>query len=338
MPCDKPFVDFGDVLDAAHLRMIEQAVAQANREIERALRQKQTPAIRKRIAALQSQEYLVEIAYRQVHDASTDVLDAQAAFGGSWARKNYPDAYTCHTPTNWIYASTHAWLDPRKLVTAWRSGTIRAYGVYFGTDKLSHFHHMGRFYYSTWRENLAKGMSDEEAVRNVIMRYSAGGPLGENGLLGFIATGVYSNADLVANYMGFKFYRNLTEPVMLKGREHPPLCVREGEFWRVNTHVRPESGWFGAFVSDHWNEALNPNVFDVTIRADAGKAIEERAEQIIKFYTQRDGRPDDPAYYKQLAQELSTYYGEQYGHSNSEGGYFTIGDTAYPRFDRTPSR
>ena len=37
--------------------------------------------------------------------------------------------------------------------------------------------------------------------------------LSENWLLGRFTTGIRSNADLAANYAGFKFYRNLTEPV-----------------------------------------------------------------------------------------------------------------------------
>jgi len=189
---------------------------------------------------------------------------------------------------------------------------------------------MGRFYYSAWRENLAAGMSEEEAVANVVRRYSSGGPLGENGLLGFVATGVYSNADLVANYTGFKFYRNLTEPVTLKGKVCPPLCVRVGNYWRINDHVRPESGWFGAFISDHWNEALNPNRYDVTLRADVKRGIEKRADTILAFWTQRDGRPAEAAYYDTLAKQLSTYYGEAYGYSTGGDTLFTIGNTVIP--------
>ncbi|HZM00350.1 MAG TPA: hypothetical protein VFD43_08870, partial [Planctomycetota bacterium] len=59
---------------------------------------------------------------------------------------------------------------------------------------------------------------------------------------------------------GVRFFENLTEPVVLKGERREPLVVRSGVFWRLNRHVRPRSGWLAAFVSDHWNEALNPNL------------------------------------------------------------------------------
>lgn len=337
LPLDKPFADMGDLMDAAHLRMVHRAVERTNRQIASALREKQTPAIRKRLEALQSQDHLVQQAYGALNDAFHDPLDVESAIHPNWGLSHFPGQHVRFSPERWIYSDAQAWFDPRRLITVWRSGTIKAYGVYFGSDKLSHFHHMGRFYYSAWRENIAAGMSEEEAVANVVNRYSSGGPLGENGLLGFVATGVYSNADLVANYTGFKFYRNLTETVTLKGKACPPLCVRSGEFWRINDHVRPESGWFGAFVSDHWNEALNPNRYDVTLRAEMKRQIEKRAASVFEFWTKRDGRPADAAYFDALAGELSTYYGEAYGHSTGGEPLFTIGNTVMPALARPAS-
>ncbi|CAG0986850.1 hypothetical protein PHYC_02071 [Phycisphaerales bacterium] len=330
LPLDKPFADVGDLLDASHYRIVARAVERANREIERALREPESASMRKRLATLRSQEYLVEAVYSQMNDAMSDISGVESALRGKWAKEAYPGQYTEYSTLDWIYTYSHAWLDPRRLITVWRSSTIKAYGVYFGSDKMSHFHHMGHFYYTAWRENLGKGMSESDAVANVIVRYSGGGPLGETGLLGFAATGVYSNADLCSNYMGFKFFRNITEPMVLKGEERPPMVVRTGPFWRLNVHVRPESGWFGAFVSDHWNEAMNPNLYDVTIRADVKSLIERRSESIMKFWTQRDGRPADAAYYEKLAGELSTYFGENYGHSSPDTPLMTLGNTVIP--------
>lgn len=330
LPLDKPFADVACLLDASHTQVLERAVDKANAEIAAALREKRSPSIEKRLERLWSQDYLVQAVYAQFSDAANDIRTVESALSGAWAREAFPDAYAKHRTINWVYTYSHFWLDPRRLITLWRSATIKSHGVYFGTDKLAHFHHMGRFYYTAWRDNLAAGMTEEEAVANMIARYSDGGPLGENGLLGFVATGVYSNADLVANYTGYKFYRNITEPVTLKGEEHPPLCVRVGNFWRLNTHVRPESGWFGAYISDHWNEAFNPNVYDPTIRGSVRKIVRRRADNIYSFWTQRDNRPSDPAYYDDLAMELTTYYGEQYGHSDGGKQLLTLGNTVIP--------
>ena len=119
--------------------------------------------------------------------------------------------------------------------------------------------------------------------------------------------GVYSNADLAANHIGFKFLLNLTEKVVLKAEEREPLIVRSGVFWRLNRHVRPRSGWLSAFISDHWNEALNPNRYGASMRLGIRRVLRSRAQSIVQFYTQKDGRPEDPAYFDDLARELSTY-------------------------------
>jgi hypothetical protein len=148
---------------------------------------------------------------------------------------------------------------------------------------------------------------------------------------------VYSNADLCSNFMGFKFLLNLTEPVILKGERRAPLVVRCGVFWRVNDQVRPRSGWFGAFVSDHWNEALNPNLYDVTIRANVRGLLRRRADRIMDFYTRKDGRPADAEYFNQLARTLATYDGEEYGHSGQFEDLLTLGNTCLPAVRTAPS-
>src|SRR5438094_401715 len=97
----------------------------------------------------------------------------------------------------------------------------------------------------------------------------------ERGLLGLVTAGAYSNADLMGNYMGFCFYRNLTEPVMLKGETRPPLLVKEGHYWRLADHVRPDSDFFSWFISDHLNEALNPSLYRDDMKSRIRKAIVE---------------------------------------------------------------
>jgi len=115
----------------------------------------------------------------------------------------------------------------------------------------------------------------------------------------------------------------------LKEQEREPLVVRCGRFWRVNHYVRPQSGWLGAFVSDHWNEALNPSLYDATMRPGIRRVLHSRADHIVRFYTQKDGRPNDATYFVNLARELSTYYGENYGHSGQFEKLMNIGNTCF---------
>src|SRR5690606_20440298 len=123
----------------------------------------------------------------------------------------------------------------------------------------------------------------EEALDRMLSIYVRGA-ISESGIIGLFATGVRSNADLASNYLGFKFYRNLTEPVMLKGRQVEPMLVLRNGFWRLNLHVRPESDFFEAFISDHLNEALNPNVYEFGIRGAIRHRLEKQADDILTYY------------------------------------------------------
>lgn len=330
LPTDRRFADLGGYMDAVHARAIVGSVADLNRAIESALSIRDPTERARELERLHNPDVLVAEVCSHFNDAFTEVLDVEDAVRGSWARSMYPGQITAHWSLNWMYTWTHFPLDPRRLVLLFQASTVKAYGVYFGTDKLSHFHHMGRYYYDNYRTMLARGVTPEHAIEVVLDTYTDGSPLGETGMLGFAATGVYSNADLCANYMGFKFLMNLTEPVSLKGMSFPPLVNRCGVYWSVSERVRPCSGWFGAFISDHWNEALNPNLYDVTIRGMVRILLRDRAERIMEFYTKCDGRPNDAAYFDHLRDELSSYYGEDYGHAGTTDQLMTLGDTCMP--------
>jgi hypothetical protein len=330
LPLNREFADLGSLLDTVHANAIQSAVHDLNGRIEEALRVDNQAERVSRLRRLHDPDALAAAVYGKFSDAFTEVLDIEDAVRGSWARAMYPGKLTAHWSFDWMYTYLHFPLDPRRIVLLFQSSTIKAHGVYFGTDKLSHFHHMGRYYYDNYRIMLSQGKSPADATEAILRMYSTDGPLGEGGLLGFVATGVYSNADLAANFMGFKFLLNLTEPVVLKGVRHEPLVDRCGVFWSVSARVRPESGWFGAFISDHWNEALNPNLFGPMLRGGAQAYMRDRADRIMDFYTKRDGRPDSPEYYDRMRSELSTYYGEAYGYAGEAGEILTLGNTCIP--------
>ncbi|HYE63391.1 MAG TPA: hypothetical protein VD997_15470 [Phycisphaerales bacterium] len=336
LPLDKKFADMGDWLDAVHCRAVEAAVARLNADTEKALAE---PDAKKREAAL---NYIrnPRRAANLVHDAFSDafheIQDIESALRSGPMMQSYPQQVTGFRTDDWIYRKTHYWIDPRNIVLMFKSSTMKAYGTYFGTDKLSHFHHMGWFYYDAYQHQIEKGATPEEASAYVVKNYADGNAIGENALLGFVATGVYSNADLAANFMGMKFSINVTQPVTIKGKTYEPMIVRKGEYFRVNKHVRPESGWFGAFVDDRWNEALNPSWYNWDIREDVRAALASRADIIAQFYTRVDGRPADPAYYVDLAHELSTYEGENYGHCQKWDRIMTVAQVCWPAWSVTP--
>lgn len=332
LPLDSSLADLGDYFETVHTLALENAVRVVNVRIERALETKDSQKRTQQLARSHHPEVLVAALLDEFSHSYFETGRIEAAVGGEIAHAAYP-GHKMIQKNIWLNFSAHLPLDPRQMMMLVQSGTVKAYGVYFGTDKIIHFHHVGRSYYRDYRAELKTGYSPEEAYRRVIEKYAHHALLSEDLLFGFVTTGIYSNADLAANHAGFKFLLNLTEAVTLNGQECQPLVVRCGVFWRLNQQVRPRSGWFTPYITDHWNEALNPNLYEWTMRPGVRRVLRSRAEQIVKFYTQKDGRPNDPTYFDQLAQELSTYYGEAYGHSGRFEKLMTIGNTCYPALD-----
>ena len=124
--------------------------------------------------------------------------------------------------------------------------TINIGGVYLGTDKIGHFFSQGRKFYRRYRR-----LGDEAAAA----RWST---VTETGLFGRLTTGVLSNADLVANYEGYLFYRGLLHDGVVNGK---PALLR----WREGRPQRQRRFTWADHVNAFWDEALNPNVYNATL-------------------------------------------------------------------------
>jgi len=118
--------------------------------------------------------------------------------------------------------------------------TIRIDRSLLGTDKLGHFMSQGLKYF---RSHLA-GWSEE--------RITGRGRFNERWIFGQLTTSVYSNADLVANYEGYLFYRSLFEDDVVPGK---PAIVR---FANGGASIQRPFTW-SDHVNDYWDEALNPS-------------------------------------------------------------------------------
>lgn len=329
LPLDTEFADLGEFLEALHTRAVEEGVRVVNNRIERALNIKDPARRAEVLARWHAPEVLAENVIRQFGSRLIETMRIERALQASWARKSFPGKMVIHSDIS-MNLHGRAALDPRALLMFFQAGTIKANGVYFGTDKLLHFHQLGYRYYLHYRALLRGGLGPDEARQGVLDYFGEDAFWAEDKGFGTIMTGIYSNADMAANNAGFKFFLNLTEPVSFLGQERRPLVVRCGAFWRVNDHVRPKAGWFRVFISDHWNEALNPNLYAVSLRPHIQKILQERASHIVEFYTQKDGRPRDPAYFESLARTLSTLAGESYGHSGHFEAFMHIGNTCIP--------
>ncbi len=141
---------------------------------------------------------------------------------------------------------------------------INLNGVYIGTDKIGHFLSQGRKFYQRYRR-----LGDEAlAMRRSVTT--------EAGVFGRWTTGVYSNADLVANYEGYLFYRGLFHDDIVAGK---PAVFR----WQDGKPVRQRRFTWADHVNAFWDEGLNPNVYHKALLPH----VEKRLLRLCDDYARR---------------------------------------------------
>ncbi len=322
LPVGRQFADLGPHFSRIVHDAIVEAVAQTNAAIKQALRG-YPPArdahLTDATAGLQSADFVAGKVWLQLFAAfpTVEILDGRLA--AERMRARYPGLITCYRPEQSIYDDPLLLLDVTKVVRAlFRACTVSADGKLFGTDKIIHFIHVGRIHHSSYVAARQRGIGEWEAVaRGIQLSTGNNVVVSEGWLLGMGTTGVWSNADLAADYAGFKFYRNLTEEVRIGDRVMAPMLTRQGPYWRVNDQVHADSDFFTAFITPHWNEALNPNVYAALFNAKMRAILRDRCADALDWYRDERGRPRSWRQFADIEAELSTYYGEDYGYQGA---------------------
>lgn len=139
--------------------------------------------------------------------------------------------------------------------------TIKLNNQLIGSDKLGHFLSQGRKFY---RRFLSM---DDETQAAEHSAYT------ERALFGQMTTGVYSNADLVANYEGYLFYRSLFEDDIVAGK---PAILH----WQDDRWVVQRAFTWADHVNEYWDEALNINHYDSLLYPH----MEERLKKFCNDY------------------------------------------------------
>ena len=121
--------------------------------------------------------------------------------------------------------------------------TILVNNVLVGTDKFGHFLSQGRKFYKRWLKVRNEARAAEHSAYT------------ERAIFGQMTTGSYSNADLVANYEGYRFYRSLFEDNIIGNK--PAILAWKQDHWVMQ---RPFD--WADHVNDYWDEALNINHYD----------------------------------------------------------------------------
>jgi len=136
--------------------------------------------------------------------------------------------------------------------------------VMVGSDKFGHFFSQGYKYYK--RE--LRGWDEE--------RIHARATFAERWLWGLLTTGVYSNADLVANYEGMLFYKSLFENDVIEGKR---AILR----WKDGKPEQIRQFTWADHINDYWDEVLNPS-FNV---ASLDKILRPRIRKLCGDYETR---------------------------------------------------
>jgi len=331
MPEDGAFADLGPVLN----KIIVEAMADGAKQVNRIIRyeQRRDEPDQRKIASLQSPAVIARAVRRQLPTAMQMIEGLEYQLPKKSFRELYPGKHTIYKKhfKDGMHTGLHGPLDPRVLGRIWRAGTIRVYDTYLGTDKIGHFIDMGYIYYQKYTKALAAGDDKEDAIEAAV-EFGTSDPLaGETAVLGKYTSGAYSNADLASNYLGFLMYRNLTETIELAGKPCPPtMRISDEGLWEIAPHVH-EAGhqFFARYIDDHFNEALNPSLFDKPMRPRARKTIAKRRERLVNtWYADDRGEPRPPSWFTKKVHELATYYGRDYGHCGRFDDLVHLGNTA----------
>lgn len=332
VPPNRKFADLGDYFNRWAYRAIAQGVNVTNTQIRQGLDAHRSAGV---MEELQSGPHVTMAVRTQWPWSVTQIEDFEKILRSPEMRERYPGRVVSYGE-RFAGVYEHAFMPFD--IRAWAhilffSSTIRVFGVYIGTDKLGHFTDEGINYYFEYRKWHDAGASEREAIARAV-RLGSKGVMSEDGLLGLAANGDYANGDIAANFAGFLFYRNLTEPMRLKGRMYPPMLVRDGPFWKIADDVRPDSGFFARFISDHLDEALNPGFFDPYMRPAMHESVRARTAVILQHYADENGQSRDRAWFDRKLNELSTYWGIDYGHRGTYDELVSIGNSCFPEDTR----
>jgi hypothetical protein len=210
------------------------------------------------------------------------------------------------------------------------SPTIKAYGAEFGTDKTAHFFEEGYTYYKISKRAAAKGSTLEEADRKAI-RW---GQKTEHTYFGTWVSGVYSNADLAANYVGLLFYRGLTKEIKIKDQIRPAVLLLKNGVWTFNPDFNLSEQLVKPFLTDHLNEALNPSIYSdlIGLRAFVRRTVKKRSCKQWKAQKPKLTRSE----LNELTRSLERWNDQDYGFTPSKH-FITIAETCYGNDSQTES-
>lgn len=317
----QPLADIGDEVSDYAEENVREAVEKVNSDIvihQKCLESRTkncTSAEKERaeLAVLRSEEAVAREVYNLL-GAGTIPYTKSGTWINSHEFKNQPARYKTD------YKDSIFRLMPFDFLTI--SPTVNLYGTQFGTDKIAHIFQQGYAYYKKYNNGIEKKLTEIESVKKAVKW----GKTSENTYYGLLASGVYSNADLAANYAGMRFYQGLTHEIKIGETMRPPIVQIKDGFWKFNESVILRESLLKPFISNHFNEAYNPSKYLIGLRSSVRRIVREKS---CKEWRRQN--PDlTPEDYKNISQKLKLWHGENYGFSASKH-FITIADTCFDK-------
>ncbi|MEP6900723.1 MAG: hypothetical protein ABJA66_03175 [Actinomycetota bacterium] len=202
------------------------------------------------------------------------------------------------------------------------SETVNLFGREFGIDKIAHIFQQGYTYYRMVEDAQEKKLSSAEALRKAVNW----GRITEKTYYGFWVSGVYSNADLAANFIGLKFYQGLTREITINGQTRPPILILKDGIWKFNENVNLRESLLKPLISNHLSEAYNPSIyanffgFRAAVRGTVKKQACPQWRKLYPNYSAAD--------FDKITADLRLWYGADYGSKDSPN-FITIANTCF---------
>lgn len=327
IPVGRKFADLGPYFSRWCYQAIDQGCEKLNDQIRRHMRSTQS----KQGAAKHYDPSHVAWAVNSSFPWAMDVIEGlERKVTSKQAWRDYPGRVVGYKKMlGNALQNIHLPIDPRQFFRIWLGSNVKMYGHYLGSDKVGHFTDMGKNYFNEYQAAKAKGLNEAQCLSAALDVGRKGLIFSETGVLGYLSAGAYSNGDMISNYAGMLFYQNLTRPVKLKGEPRPPLLVRDGALWKPAPHVRPDSDFMKWFLSDHWDEALNPSHYESGMRKAVREAVHERSTGVLERYRDENGVRRSRRWFLDKTQSLTKYHGIDYAHRGTLEDRITLHGTCY---------
>jgi hypothetical protein len=178
------------------------------------------------------------------------------------------------------------------------SPTVNLYGAQFGTDKIAHIFQQGYSYYKIYNHALAKGLTTEQAVKKAVKW----GQNTERTYYGTLISGVYSIGSNIK----------------------PAVLILKNGVWTFNEDADLQEILLKPFISDHFNEALNPSIFIKGLRSFVRRSV--RKQSCKKWFNQYPNLSQVEL--EKTSKAMTLWFREDYGFTDNEN-FITIANTCF---------